>query len=75
MRSRMAMQNVYDNEIFFEDFKKKRINSTINFNDCIETPILLAMLPDLHGKSILDIGCGMEMCIRDRLSRRYLHPR
>ena len=59
MRNRMAMQNVYDNEIFFEDFKKKRINSTINFNDCIETPILLAMLPDLHGKSILDIGCGM----------------
>lgn len=59
MRNRMAMQNIYDNEIFFEDFKKKRINSTINFNDCIETPILLAMLPDLHGKSILDIGCGM----------------
>ena len=74
MRNRMAMQNIYDNEIFFEDFKKKRINSTINFNDCIETPILLAMLPDLHGKSILDIGCGMgqhakqysdKMCIRD----------
>ncbi len=55
----MAKQNIYDNEIFFEDFKKKRSNSSINFNDCIETPILLAMLPDLHGKSILDIGCGM----------------
>lgn len=55
----MAKQNIYDNEIFFEDFKKKRSNSTINFNDCIETPILLAMLPDLHGKNILDIGCGM----------------
>lgn len=55
----MAKQNIYDNEIFFEEFKKKRSNSTINFNDCIETPILLAMLPNLHGKSILDIGCGM----------------
>lgn len=55
----MAKQNIYDNEIFFEEFKKNRNNSTINFNDCIETPILLAMLPNLHGKSILDIGCGM----------------
>lgn len=55
----MAKQNIYDNEIFFEEFKKNRSNSTVNFNDCVETPILLAMLPDLHGKSILDIGCGM----------------
>ena len=54
----MAKQNIYDNEIFFENFKNKR-SSEVNFNDCIETPILLAMLPDLHGKEILDIGCGM----------------
>ena len=31
----------------------------VNFNDCIETPILFGMLPDLHGKKVLDIGCGM----------------
>lgn len=54
----MAQQNIYDNEIFFEDFKEKRSNE-VNFNDLIETPILLALLPDLHGKNILDIGCGM----------------
>ncbi|MCH5259165.1 MAG: class I SAM-dependent methyltransferase [Lachnospiraceae bacterium] len=54
----MAKQNIYDNEIFFEDFKEKRSNE-VNFNDLIETPILLALLPDLHGKNILDIGCGM----------------
>lgn len=54
----MAQQNIYDNEIFFEDFKEKRSNE-VNFNDLIETPILLAMLPDLRGKNILDIGCGM----------------
>lgn len=54
----MAKQNIYDNEIFFEDFKEKRSNE-VNFNDLIETPILLAMLPNLHGKNILDIGCGM----------------
>lgn len=54
----MAQQNIYDNETFFEDFKEKRSNE-VNFNDLIETPILLALIPDLHGKNILDIGCGM----------------
>ena len=54
----MAKQNIYDNEVFFEDFRDKR-NNEINFNDCIETPILLSMLPELRGKKVLDIGCGM----------------
>ena len=54
----MSKQNVYDNDAFFENFRKSRSNE-VNFNDCIETPILLAMLPELHGKRILDIGCGM----------------
>ena len=47
----MAKQNIYDNVRFFENFKAMRSNE-INFNDCIETP-------DLHGKDVLDIGCGM----------------
>lgn len=54
----MSKQNIYDNEAFFENFKENR-ESGINFNECIETPILLAMLPVLRGKKILDIGCGM----------------
>lgn len=54
----MAKQNIYDNETFFEGFKNIR-SSEVNFNDLIETPILLAMLPDLRGKTVLDIGCGM----------------
>lgn len=54
----MAKQNVYDDEQFFESFRKSR-DDEVNFNDCIETPILFSMLPDLRGKSILDIGCGM----------------
>lgn len=54
----MAKQNIYDNEMFFENFRDMR-SQKINFNDCIETPMLLAMLPKLHGKKILDIGCGM----------------
>ncbi len=54
----MSKQNIYDNDSFFKNFKNIRDNN-INFNDLIETPILLAMLPDLHNKKILDIGCGM----------------
>lgn len=54
----MAKQNIYDNDSFFENFKKLR-NNKINFNDCIETPILLAMIPEVDGKRVLDIGCGM----------------
>lgn len=55
----MAKQNIYDNKVFFEDFRDHR-NNEINFNDCIESPILHAMLPELSGKKILDIGYGME---------------
>jgi len=54
----MSKQNIYDNEDFFENFQKIR-SEEVNFNSCIETPILFAMLPDLQGKTILDIGCGM----------------
>ena len=54
----MSKQNVYDNNDFFENFQSSRSND-VNFNDCIETPILFRMLPDLHGKKVLDIGCGM----------------
>ena len=54
----MAGQNIYDNDAFFENFRNSR-SQEVNFNDCIETPILFAMLPDLRGKKVLDIGCGM----------------
>ena len=54
----MAKQNIYDNDVFFDNFRRSR-ESDINFNDCVETPILFSMLPDLTGKKVLDIGCGM----------------
>ena len=54
----MSKQNVYDDKVFFENFQSSRSND-VNFNDCIETPILFGMLPDLRGKKVLDIGCGM----------------
>lgn len=40
------------------NFKDIRSNE-INFNDCIETPILLSIIPEVKGKRVLDIGCGM----------------
>ncbi|MDO5400882.1 MAG: class I SAM-dependent methyltransferase [Eubacteriales bacterium] len=54
----MSKQNIYDNEVFFEDYERIR-SDKINFNDLIETPILHSMLPKLQGKKVLDIGCGM----------------
>ena len=54
----MSKQNVYDNDAFFENFRSSR-DDQVNFNDCIETPILFDMLPDIRGKAVLDIGCGM----------------
>lgn len=40
----MAKQNIYDNDMFFENIKNIRSNE-VNFNDFIETLILHAMLP------------------------------
>ena len=60
----MPKQNVYDNDAFFDHFRDCR-NNEVNFNDCIETPILFAMLPDLHGKTILDIGGQIDFDIKN----------
>ena len=54
----MSKQNVYDNSAFFKNFLRSR-SDPVNFNDCVETPILFEMLPDPAGKAVLDIGCGM----------------
>lgn len=60
----MARQNIYDNEIFFDGYKKIRENEA-NANDLFEIPTLFSMLPDLKGKSVLDLGCGFgEHCTR-----------
>lgn len=53
----MSQQNVYDNEIFFEGYRKIRQKES-NANDLFEIPALLSLLPDLMGKRILDLGCG-----------------
>lgn len=60
----MAKQNIYDNEIFFEGYKKIR-DREANANNLFEIPALFSMLPDLNGKRVLDLGCGFgEHCKR-----------
>ncbi len=59
----MAKQNIYDNETFFEGYKKLRENSS-NANELFEMPTLFSLLPDLESKSVLDLGCGFgEHCM------------
>ena len=59
----MAKQNIFDNEVYFEGYKKIRDNE-VNANNLFEIPALRSLLPDLKGKRILDLGCGFgEHCV------------
>lgn len=51
------MENVYDDEKFFQSYQGMR-SEEVNANNLIENPIIKKMMPDLKGKSILDLGCG-----------------
>lgn len=53
----MAKQDIYDDPIFFDGYMKIREKED-NANDLFEIPALLTLLPDLSGKSLLDLGCG-----------------
>lgn len=50
-------QNIYDNEKFYNDYIAMR-ETHLNANDLLEIPVMKELLPDLKGKSILDLGCG-----------------
>ena len=50
-------QNIYDNETFFEGYKKIRENP-LSANEREEKPALYSLCPDLTGKAVLDLGCG-----------------
>lgn len=59
----MTMQNIYDNEIFFNGYSKIRENEN-NANNMFEKPALFSLLPTLNNKTVLDLGCGYgEHCI------------
>ena len=53
----MNEQNIFDNEVFFDGYTKLRENDTC-LNDLLEQPAMAELLPDLTGKTVLDLGCG-----------------
>ena len=53
----MSDQNIFDNEIFFEEYRKLRNNPSAA-NDIVEKPALFSLCPELSGKAVLDLGCG-----------------
>ena len=56
------MQNIYDNDVFFDGYRRLR-ERKVNANNLFEIPAFMALLPELDGKSVLDLGCGMgEHC-------------
>ena len=60
----MAKQNIYDNEQFFDGYKKLRGNEA-SANALFEMPALFSLLPDLTGKKVIALGCGFgEHCIQ-----------
>lgn len=56
-------QNVFDNEVFFENYQQLRKDPK-SYNKLVEQPAIKKLLPELKGKTILDLGCGFgENCI------------
>lgn len=54
---KMSKQNIFDNEEFFKNYKQLRENDT-NYNAQLEQPAMDKLLPDICGKTVLDLGCG-----------------
>ncbi len=50
-------QNVYDDQEFFEGYSRLP-RSVEGLDGAPEWPALRALLPDLHGLDVLDLGCG-----------------
>jgi SAM-dependent methyltransferase len=50
-------QNIYDNDEFFAGYSRLR-RSVGGLDEAPEWPVLRALLPDLRGRSVLDLGCG-----------------
>lgn len=60
-------QNIYDNNEFFRQYEAIRERKN-NYNNLLEQPNFLTLVPQLKEKVVLDIGCGMgdfaTYCIR-----------
>ena len=54
---RRMTQNIYDDEEFFRGYSRLP-RSVEGLDGAPEWPNLRALLPDLHGLAVLDLGCG-----------------
>ncbi|MCW5746818.1 MAG: class I SAM-dependent methyltransferase [Alphaproteobacteria bacterium] len=50
-------QNIYDDDTFFEGYSRLG-RSITGLDGAPEWPALQALLPDLHDRRVLDLGCG-----------------
>lgn len=57
MKNISKIQNIYDNDNFFQAYKALRENNQ-GFNALLEQPAICSLLPELHNKAVLEIGCG-----------------
>ncbi|MHB8296483.1 MAG: class I SAM-dependent methyltransferase [Acidimicrobiales bacterium] len=53
----MSRQNVYDDPVFFTAYQEMR-EAESGINAAVDQPALRALLPDVDGMSVLDLGCG-----------------
>lgn len=53
----MSRQNIYDDPAFFDAYREMRAAES-GINAAVEQPALMALLPDVKGRSVLDLGCG-----------------
>src|SRR5688572_29400129 len=50
-------QNIYDNPAFFAEYSRLR-RSVEGLDGAPEWPALRALVPDLTGRRVVDLGCG-----------------
>jgi ubiquinone/menaquinone biosynthesis C-methylase UbiE len=60
----VSRQNIYDDPAFFTAYQEMR-DAESGINAAIEQPALRALLPDVTGRSVLDLGCGDGQLCRE----------
>lgn len=56
----MERENIYDEKTFFDNYINLRNDKdNVSANEIIEMPAIYKELPDLKGKRVLDLGCGV----------------
>jgi SAM-dependent methyltransferase len=64
----VTRQNVYDNAAFFESFQRLRRTES-GLNAVLEQPAVRALLPDVDGAVVVDLGCGDGQLCRELADR------